>query len=248
MKIMIVDDEKPARERLRQLVGDFAEHDVVADAANGEEALALAAANTPDIVLLDIRMPGMSGIETAHHLNCLPQPPAVVFTTAYDEYAIEAFDAQAVGYVLKPVRRKRLEAALAQASRLAGAALSEIGDRAGVEAKRRHVCARRQDQLKLIPIDTTHWFEADRKYVTVHHDDGEDLLDDSLKSLEEEFADELVRIHRSTLVAVDRIESVEKTGDGKQRVVLRGGSQPADKDLIISRRHVADVRRRLRGG
>lgn len=118
MKVLIVDDEKPARDRLRQLVGDFGEHEVVGEAGNGQQALALASTLNPDVVLLDIRMPGVDGIETAHHLNALDSPPAVVFTTAYDQYAIDAFEARAIGYVLKPVRRERLERALDHAARV----------------------------------------------------------------------------------------------------------------------------------
>ena len=246
MKVLIVDDEQPARDRLRQLLDDFDDFEVCGEAGNGEQALALAGETHPDVVLLDIRMPGLDGIETAHHLNQLEQAPAIVFTTAYDQYAIDAFDAQAIGYVLKPVRRERLERALAQASRLASPSLAAIAQQPNIESRRQHVCARRQDQLRLIPIDDVHYFRAELKYVCVHHDEGEDLLDEALKALEEEFADEFVRIHRSALVAVSRIERVQKLDDGRQRIVLRGDSQPADKDLIISRRHLADVRRRLR--
>ena len=112
MKILVVDDEQPARDRLKQLLADEAGYEVVGEAGNGGDAIKLSAELHPDIVLLDIRMPGLDGIETARHLNSLPAPPAVVFTTAYDEYAIDAFDARAVGYVLKPVRRSRLSAAL----------------------------------------------------------------------------------------------------------------------------------------
>ena len=108
MKVLIVDDEPPARDRLRQLLEDMNAHEVVGEAGNGREALDVAARAHPDVVLLDIRMPGMDGIETAHHLNQADPPPAVVFTTAYDEYAIDAFEANAIGYVLKPVRRERL--------------------------------------------------------------------------------------------------------------------------------------------
>lgn len=247
MKILIVDDETPARDRLRQLVEDIDAHEVVAEAANGEQAVALVSARQPDVVLLDIRMPGLNGIDIAHHLNRMPKPPAIVFTTAYDEYAIEAFEAQAVGYVLKPVRRERLERALGLASRLAAATLDELAARSKLESRRRHVCARRQDQLRLIPIEDIHYFRAEQKYVCARHQAGEDLLDESLKSLEEAFADDVVRIHRSALVLVARIERLEKTTDGKYHVVLRGGSQAGGKDLIISRRHVADVRRRLQG-
>jgi two-component system, LytTR family, response regulator AlgR len=247
VKVLIVDDEPPARERLRQILADIDGYDVAGLAANGEEALQMVSASRPDIILLDIRMPGMDGIETARYLNKLENPPAVVFTTAFDQYAIDAFDARAIGYVLKPVRRSRLEGALGQAARLAGASLQALGDARDVAAKRRHVCSSSRDRLTLIDIDDIHYFEADQKYVAVHHEEGISLIDDSLKSLEEEFAEDFVRIHRSVLVAVARIESLERTDDGRLGVELRGGSHRDDKPLIISRRHVAEVRRRLKG-
>ncbi|MGI9238964.1 MAG: LytR/AlgR family response regulator transcription factor [Woeseiaceae bacterium] len=250
MKVLIVDDEKPARDRLVQILEDEDDYDVVGEAGNGQEALALAARFEPDIVLLDIRMPGLDGIETAHHLNELDRTPAVVFATAYDEYAIDAFEARAVGYVLKPVRRSRLVAALSQASRLAGGELRDVAAEANMSTQRRHVSATVKGELKLIPIATISCFLADQKYVRAEHDKGRDLLDESLKSLSEEFSDRFVRIHRSALVAADRIERIEKTADGRSRVVLRGGphvdSHVDDKELIISRRHVAEVRRRLK--
>ena len=244
MKILIVDDEQPARERLRQILADEPDCEVVGDAGNGLEALELAAKTMPDVVLLDIRMPAMDGIETAHHLNEMDPPPAVVFTTAYDEYAIDAFEARAIGYVLKPVRRARLVGALQHASRLAQATLREAG--ASLDAQRRHVCAAAHGGLRLIPIDEISRFRADQKYVSVDHDNGQDLIDDSLKSLEAEFGDRFVRIHRGALIAVNRIERIERIANGRNRVVLRDGSQVDDKELIISRRHVAEVKRRLR--
>ncbi len=246
MRVLIVDDEKPARDRLRQILADEERFDVVGVAGNGHDAVARSAELKPDVVLLDIRMPGLDGIETAHHLNALEHPPAVVFTTAYDEYAVDAFEARAIGYVLKPVRRSRLMAALEHAVRLAGPALREVASDARLDAPRQHVCARVQGELKLIPVADVSCFRADQKYVSVHHDHGQDLIDDSLKSLSEEFADRFVRIHRSALVAVSRIRKIEKTADGKSRVLLRSGSQVDDKELIISRRHVAEVRRRLK--
>ena len=248
MKVLIVDDEKPARDRLRQLLEDFDEYEVVAEAGNGEEAISLAAETTPDIVLLDIRMPGLDGIEAAHHLNKLESPPAIVFATAYDEYAIDAFDARAIGYVLKPVRRERLAGALEHAARLAAGTLAEVAAASHMDSRRKHVCSTSHGQLKLIPVKDVYYFQADQKYVSVHHGGGQDLIDDSLKSLEEEFGDDFVRIHRSAVVAVDKIERLAKTEDGKHRVVLRDGSQAAGNELIISRRHLADVRRRLKGG
>ncbi|MDJ0747889.1 MAG: LytTR family DNA-binding domain-containing protein [Woeseiaceae bacterium] len=244
MKVLIVDDEKPARDRLAQILADEDGYDVIGEAGNGHDALERIAELEPDIVLLDIRMPGLGGIETAHHLNELPRPPAVVFTTAYDEYAIDAFEARAIGYVLKPVRRSRLVSALEHASRLAAPGLGEAA--AQLNAQRKHVCALVQGEIRLIPVADVTSFRADHKYVCVTHDGGENLIDDSLKSLESEFGDRFVRIHRGALVALERIERIERDADGKHRVILRNGSQVEDKDLIISRRHVADIKKRLR--
>jgi two-component system response regulator AlgR len=246
MKVLIVDDEQPARDRLRQILADEDGYDVVGEAANGIDALDVAGRVSPDIVLLDIRMPGMDGIETAHHLNSMDTPPAVVFTTAYDEYAIDAFEARAIGYVLKPVRRSRLTGALEQATRLVGPALSAAAAEANLDMQRRHVCAHAHGELKLIPVDEITSLMADQKYVSVDHDNGHDLIDDSLKSLEAEFGDRFVRIHRGALIAVARIDRIERNAEGKSRVVLRDHSQVDDKELIISRRHVAEVKRRLK--
>lgn len=248
MKVLIVDDEKPARDRLRQLIADFGNHEVVAEAANGEQALSMAVTHDPDVVLLDIRMPGVDGIETAHHLNAMASPPAVVFTTAYDEYAIDAFEARAIGYVLKPVRRERLEKALEHAARVTGKMLKQLTSESNLQSRRQHVCTRVQGELRLIPIESVSYFYADQKYVTVHHGNGEDLIDDSLKSLEDEFTDEFVRIHRGVLVAVDQIDRLQKTDDGKIRVVLRQESLADSDELIISRRHLTNVRKRLKRG
>lgn len=246
MKVLIVDDEQPARDRLRQLIDDFGDHEVVGEAANGEQALAMADQHQPDVVLLDIRMPGVDGIETAHHLNGMTAPPAVVFTTAYDEYAIDAFEARAIGYVLKPVRRERLQSALDQAARLSPPALESISEDTTLNTQRQHVCTRVHGELQLISIDDVFCFVADQKYVTVHHKGGCHLIDEPLKSLEAVFADQLVRIHRSALVAVSEIEKLSKDDDGATRVILRAETaEPVD--LIVSRRHASDVRRRLKG-
>jgi two-component system response regulator AlgR len=245
MKILIVDDEAPARERLRQLLDDSGEHEIVGEAGHGQEALDVAARVNPDVVLLDIRMPGIDGIETAHHLNNFDSPPAIVFTTAYDEYAIDAFEANAIGYVLKPVRRERLSQALSQAARLTSAALFDVGAKSGISEKRSHVCARIQDELRLIPISDVHYFVADQKYVSVVHKNGRDLIDDPLKSLEQEFSDLFVRIHRSALVALKAVDALKKDDEGRTQVMLRDCT---DDDLFVSRRHVADVKRRLKKG
>lgn len=249
MNIMVVDDEPPARARLRRLLEEEGEHNVVGEAGNGHQALRMAAELAPDVVLLDISMPGLSGIETAHHLNALERPPCVIFATAYDRYAVEAFDAGAVGYVLKPVRRERLQRALDQAARLTHGVLGDLGKRAGLP-ERQHVCARVRGELRLIPITDVEFFLADQKYVRVHHTNGQDLIDDSLKTLEDEFPGRFVRIHRGALVAVHRIESLRKGADGQTEVILRSDGRTAEsarERLLVSRRHLAEVRRRIRG-
>ena len=246
MKVLIVDDESPARDRLRQILTDEDGYDVVGEAGNGHDALEQAARLKPDIVLLDIRMPGMEGVETAHHLNSMEPPPAVVFTTAYDEYAVQAFEARAIGYVLKPVRRSRLTGALEHAARFARSTLSEAATEANLGTQRKHVCACTRGELKLIPVSEVARFRASQKYVSVDHEGGHDLIDDSLKSLEAEFGDRFVRIHRSALIAIDRIDRIEKDAGGRSRIILRDNSHVDDKELIISRRHVAEVRRRLK--
>ncbi len=246
MKVLIVDDEPLARQRLRQLLEQDDAHSVVGEAGNGEEALALAAEKNPDVVLLDIRMPGMSGVETAHHLNELERAPAVVFTTAYDEYAIAAFDARAVGYVLKPVRRARLEAALGQAAKVAAGTLRSVAQEAGLDEPRKHVGVTDHGELRLIRVADIRGFFADQKYVRVEHADGEDLVAEPLKALAEEFRDDFVRVHRSALIAIRNIDRIAKTADGRHCVVLRQPSHVGGKQMIISRRHVADVRRRLK--
>lgn len=248
MNVLIVDDEAPARDRLRQLLEEGGTHVVVGEAGNGKQALQLAAELAPDVVLLDIRMPGLSGIETAHHLNTFENPPAIIFATAYDEYAIEAFEASAIGYVLKPVRRERLDQALKLAGRLTNSVLGDVARKSGISERRDHVCTRSQGELKLIPVSEVQYFLADQKYVNVFHADGQDLIDDSLKALEEEFADSFVRIHRGALVAVSSIESLRKTEDGRSQVVLRGGGTEDVEGLIVSRRHLANVKRRLKKG
>jgi len=245
MNVLIVDDEMPARQRLRQLLEERDDIIVVGEAINGMEAIDKVQELNPDVVLLDIRMPGMDGIEAARHLDLLDDAPAVIFTTAFDEYAIQAFDARAVGYVLKPIRRERLFKALGQAARLTRRTLDEIGNEEDVVEQRSHVCARVRNELKLIAINEIAYFQADQKYVRVCHAEGDNLIDDSLKLLENEFGDRFVRIHRSALVSIAHIEALEKMPDGQTNVRLRHDDGAVS--LTISRRHLADVRRRLKG-
>jgi two-component system response regulator AlgR len=243
LSVLIVDDELPARERLERLVGELPGWAVAGTCSNGADALALVGKREPAVVLLDIRMPGMTGIEVARHLGTFEEPPAIIFTTAYDEYALEAFEAQAVGYLLKPVRRERLQEALRHASRLSSPQLRGLAGPEQPLAVRQHVAARVRDELRLIPVKDIRYFRADQKYVTVRHAGGEDLIDESLRHLEEEFARDFVRAHRSLLVAVAHIDALERHGDEGYALRLRGEAEP----LPVSRRQVADLRKRLEG-
>jgi two-component system, LytTR family, response regulator AlgR len=239
LKVLIVDDEPPARERLRGLLAELGDVEVVGEATNGEEALSHSHDLAPDVVLLDVRMPGMSGLEAARHLNVLDEPPAVIFTTAYDQYAVEAFEAQAVGYLLKPVRKEQLAASLARAGRLTRAQLQTL---AAAGARRSHIAAKRRDGLRLIPLEEVQYFLADQKYTTVRHLGGEDLIEDSLRLLESEFGAAFVRIHRNALVAVKYLERIERSAEGQYFVRLRGCEAP----LQVSRRMAGELRERFR--
>jgi len=236
--VLIVDDEPPARERLARLVGELDGWRVAGLCASGVEALEQVSRLRPGIVLLDIRMPGMSGIEAARHLARLETPPAVIFTTAYDQYALDAFESRAVGYLLKPVRRDRLEEALKHAARLSPALIERFAEARPFGA-RRHIAVRVRDELKLIPVGSIFYFRAEQKYVTVRHAEGEHLIDESLIRLEEEFADAFVRAHRSLLVAIDHIDALERGNDG-YALRLRNG-----ETLPVSRRQLTELKRKL---
>ena len=243
-RVLIVDDEPLARERLRALLGDLAVAVVVGEAASGLEAIEIALRERPDVVLLDIRMPGMDGIEAARHLNALEEPPAVVFVTAHDEHALEAFEAQALGYLLKPVRQEKLARALQRAARVAAPQLLRAAEQARLGRRRQQICARLGDQLRLIPIDDILYFAAGQKYVTVRHRGGSDLIDEPLRALAAEFAPDFVRIHRNSLVAVRHIEAVERSADGQYLVRVKD----CGDTLPVSRRHATEALRQIRSG
>jgi two-component system response regulator AlgR len=236
MKVVIVDDEPLARARLRELLADQPGVTVVAEAADGHSALHACAEQQPDLVLLDIQMPGIDGLETARHLAAFEPRPAVVFCTAFDAHALSAFDAQAIDYLVKPVRPERLAAALDRVRTFTAGrehvAIARPGQR------RTHLCARMRGSLRLIPVEDVHYLQAEEKYVVVHHARGEDLIEESLKSLEEEFTERFVRIHRNCLVARHEIVELKRAADGHVQAVLRHGKQP----LEVSRRCVAHLR------
>lgn len=242
MKVLVVDDEAPARARLGRMLQELDGCSVCAEAANGHEALAAVQTSLPDVILMDIRMPGMDGLEAAQHLQSLEHPPAIVFTTAYDDYALRAFEIHAVDYLLKPVRRERLVEALRHARRLTHAQASQLPTGNAHPAPRRRICARMRGGLQLIPVDEIRYFQADQKYVTVATADCRVLIEETLKALEDEFTQQFVRIHRNALIARRYLEGLEKDANGHIRARLRG----IDQTLEISRRHLGDIRRLAR--
>lgn len=241
LNVLIVDDEAPARNRLRELLSDIAPKlpvNVAGEAENGVQALEALANQPADVVLLDIRMPGMGGIELAQHLQRMPSPPAIIFTTAYDNYAIQAFDVNAIDYLLKPIRAERLLKALQKTEALTGTRLEAL--KTIEKEPRSSLSVAERGKVLLIPVSDILYLRAEQKYVTARTLEREYLLDESLMKLEEEFGERFVRIHRSCLVARDFIEGFEKgTQEGEEEnapsgwsVILKGLSER----LPVSRR------------
>ncbi|BAN68078.1 LytR/AlgR family response regulator transcription factor [endosymbiont of unidentified scaly snail isolate Monju] len=240
MKLLIADDEAPARARLHELLREVRpDAELVGEAADGETALALAREHRPDVALLDIRMPGMDGIRAALAMQELETPPAVIFVTAFDEHALAAFEANAIDYLLKPVRASRLRTALDKAAvftRSQREALAQADNTPGLSVTQRGVTRR-------IPLHDILCLKADHKYVEVHHRDGVALSDASLKSIEEQFPGRFLRIHRNALVDPARARELRRAPDGRALLTIEGLALP----LEVSRRHLPRVRALLRG-
>jgi two-component system response regulator AlgR len=243
MKILIVDDEPLARARLRELVEELQAGEVAGEATNGADALRLAESTSADLLLLDIRMPGMDGIEAARHLAGLDRPPAVVFTTAYDDQAMAAIEANAVAYLLKPIRRERLAVALARAQRLTRAHLAGLDEVAGGGRRpRTHLSATVHGDLQLVSVEDVRYLRAEHKYVTARHPGGELLIEDTLAALEVEFPERFLRVHRNALVAVAHLRVLERDAEGHQRLRFDG----LEEAVEVSRRLASQVRRALK--
>jgi len=240
MEILIADDETLARERLRRLLTEIPDCEVVGEAVNGDDALRKIEVLDPSLVFLDIRMPGSDGMSTARALSEMNDPPAVVFCTAYDEYALQAFDTLAVGYLLKPVQRDDLQKVVEKAKKLNKAQLHAARERqnGAEEERRQHISARSHRGMELIPLEKIFCFTADQKYVTVHHSDGETLIDETLKELEEEFDDYFVRVHRNALVSIQQIAAMERDASGSFYLRLKASEFKPQ----VSRRHLPGVR------
>ena len=235
MKVLIVDDEPLARSRLRKMLAKFDQVEIVGEAGNGREAIARVNETRPDLVFMDIRMPGMDGLEAAGHLDRLDEGPAVVFTTAYDEYALEAFDVHAIGYLVKPVRAEKLAETMASIERRS---LSVIKP---ASSSRTHISAKYRGNIELVPVDQIYFLRAEHKYVVVRYPDGELLIEESLKSLEDEFKDAFLRVHRNALVAPGWLQGMSKSEEGQWFLTFKN----IDDQVEVSRRHTAEVRRLL---
>lgn len=236
LRALVVDDEPPARERLSALLRELGQVEVVGEARDAAEALRQLDALAPELLYLDVNMPGMSGLELARHLARLDEPPAIIFTTAHDEHAMEAFEAEAVGYLLKPIRKEKLAAATERAQKLSAAQLEAMGAPA-----RTHLAVRGREGIKLLRVEDVICLLAQDKYTTVRHTGGEDLIEDSLRTLETELGERFLRAHRGALVNRDFIESVERSADGTHSIWLRGIADA----LPVSRRLAADLKARL---
>lgn len=240
MDVLIVDDEILARQRLVRMVEKIEDFCVVGEADNAESALQAISQCDPDIVLLDIRMPGKDGLNLAQDISQLEDPPAVIFCTAFDQYALDAFSTNAIGYILKPVKAEQLLQVLEKArnlNKLQRAAAQEKLTPTN-DNQRSHISAKTRRGVELIALEDIRYFIADHKYVTVYHLGGEHLLDESLKELEEEFGNRFLRIHRNALVSVKHIEAIERTAQGQHQVRLSDTEQKP----VVSRRHVGGLK------
>ncbi|MFL0811146.1 MAG: LytTR family DNA-binding domain-containing protein [Agarilytica sp.] len=238
MHILVVDDEPLARQRLIKMINSLEGYSVVGDAENGDHAIEQIVMLDPDLVLMDIKMPGKDGLDAARDIMKMSEPPAIIFCTAYDDYALDAFDTQAVGYLLKPVQQEQLVNALEKAQKTNKAQRVNLQPPENAEKKRQHISAKTRKGIELIPVESVSCLLADQKYVTVVHENGETLIDETLKELEEEFASDFLRVHRNALVAVKQIEGMKRNESGHYEVLLKG----TDARPMVSRRHLSNVK------
>jgi len=243
LRVLIVDDESPARRRLRELLDDCTgalSLAVVGEAASGREAMDILHTVTADLVLSDIHMPEMDGLELARHLLKLPQPPVVIFTTAFNEHALQAFDVNAIDYLMKPVRVQRLLGALQKVPRLKPVSVAKLDELPG--NARRFLSVTERSRVVLVPVEEIVYLKAELKYITIRTAQREYLLEESLTRLEDEFGLRFVRVHRNCLVARDFVRGFERCvgdeGDAHWEVVLKG----VPETLPVSRRQQFVVR------
>jgi len=236
MRALVVDDEAPARDRLGALLRELDQVELVGEARDAFQALEQVDTLAPDLLYLDVRMPGMSGLELARHLARLDEPPAIIFTTAHGEHAMEAFEAEAVGYLLKPIRREKLATATERAQRLNAQQLAAVAAPA-----RTHLAVRTRTGLRMVRIEDVICLQSEDKYTAVRHTAGTDLIEDSLRALESELGPRFLRVHRGALVNREFIAAIERMADGTHQIRLRG----IDDTLPVSRRLAGDLKTQL---
>lgn len=244
MKLLVVDDEPLARERLLRLLDRLRPEADCLEAESAEQALDMIEQHAPDLLLLDIHMPGMDGIELAARLDSVAQPPAIIFCTAYDEYALQALQHQTVAYLLKPVREAELARALDNAGRVNRVQLAALRLEQGAESRgseRRQVSSQTHRGVETMAVADVRCFVAGDKYVTACGPDRELLIPDTLKDLEQEFGARFLRVHRNALVALEHVLRLQRDEAGTWRVVLEG----IEEHPAVSRRHLAQVKQRL---
>ena len=246
LRLVIVDDEAPARQRLRDVLSDIAAelpNEVVGEARDGIEALELLSRQAADVALVDIRMPRLDGIGLAQQLAARQDGPAVIFTTAFDQYAVRAFELSAIDYLLKPVRAQRLLDAL---RKLPQGSADAPALRRLLPDGRKHLVSSERGRVFLVPVADILYLKAELKYVTVHCREREYLVEESLTALEQEFSAHFVRVHRSCLVARAAISGCERQsaedGDSHWTVVLRDVTE----QLPVSRRQWPQIKALLR--
>lgn len=241
MNVLIVDDEHLARQRLRKMLSASAVCHIIGEAETGEDALRKSQLSQPDVVLMDIRMPGMDGLEAARYINRMNNPPAIIFTTAFSDHALSAFETHAIDYLLKPIKQSRLNAALNAAKRMNKAQVSQLQEQA-IFSHRSKICIKNRGSLELVPVDEIIFFKAEQKYVTLRTAEQEYLIEESLIALEQEFSTQFIRIHRNALVSSPMMLGLTKNHDG--HVCLRFNG--IDDLLEVSRRHLSFVRKQLK--
>jgi two-component system LytT family response regulator len=243
IRVLIVDDEQTARERLRHLLGPIPGVEVAGEAADGEQAIARIAELRPDLVLMDIQMPGCSGLEV---VASLPSPrPRIVFCTAFDQYAVDAFELHAVDYLLKPVNRIRLAHAIERV-RGSGAAAGAGGIDRALEAVRStnlRLLARVGDRYRVIPLSDAVYFSSGDRLTSLHTRERAYVVDPTLNELEERLDPAcFFRVSRSAIVNLNAVTEVLPLTGGVADVVLAGGAR-----LEVSRRRLKDLLRVLGG-
>jgi two-component system, LytTR family, response regulator AlgR len=235
LNVLIVDDEPLASARLAGLVQELPDCQVIGEAAHAKQAFAMVQAQNPDLVLLDIAMPGETGLALAARFQTLVKPPMVIFCTAFEAHALKAYEAKALDYLLKPVRRERLRESIERIQRLLAGSPAE--------ASKAFVTASVGGVLRRIALDDIHFLQSDEKYTMAHHRGGEHVLDQTLKELEQQFPEQLIRIHRNCLVSQTRLMELRRDGEGRVWAVLKEVSAP----LEVSRRCASDLKGWFKG-